>query len=177
MITVRKLAESFGLTRTTLLYYDRIGLLRPTRRSEAGYRLYDTDCVERLRLIRTYKNAGLSLNEIRDLLADTKGADKGFLRARLDELDEQICQLRIQQRSIVNLLRNVGDADPALAIERGTWVEILRASGMNEQDMQRWHDEFERNAPKAHHSFLRWLGIPEGDVCRIREKSREPSEG
>lgn len=177
MITVRKLAGAFGLTRTTLLYYDRIGLLRPARRSKAGYRLYDADCVERLRLIRTYKNAGLSLNEIRDLLADTKGADKSLLRERLDDLDEQIRQLRIQQRAIVKLLRKVGDSDSTLAIERGTWVDILRASGMNEQDMQRWHDEFERNAPKAHHSFLRWLGIPEGDVHRIREKSRGPSEG
>jgi hypothetical protein len=59
MITVGKLAERFGLSRTTLLYYERIRLLRSTNRSQSGYRLYGEDAVARLRLISTYKSAGL----------------------------------------------------------------------------------------------------------------------
>ena len=172
MITVRKLARTFGLSRSTLLYYDRIDLLKPTKRSESGYRLYNIDCVDRLRMIDIYKNTGLSLNEIRGLLDGDKGSEPEILRARLVELDEQIAELRTQQRAIVGLLKNVGDAKPTMAIDRGAWVEILRASGMNEQDMRRWHDKFEQNAPAAHHSFLRWLGIPEDEIQQIRAKSK-----
>ncbi len=39
MLTVGKLAEDFGLSRSTLLYYDRIGLLQPAARTEKGYRV------------------------------------------------------------------------------------------------------------------------------------------
>ena len=81
MITVGKLAERFGLSRTTLLYYERNRLLRSTARSRSGYRLYGEDAVARLRLISTYKSAGLPLAEIRRLLdaPDTAaGAGCGF---------------------------------------------------------------------------------------------------
>ena len=173
MITVRKLAARFGLSRSTLLYYDRIGLLRPSARSAAGYRLYDADSAERLRLICSYKNAGLGLQEIADLLAadpaDAAEGDRAILRRRLDELDEQISGLRVQQRALVDLLKNQGDAAPSITIERESWVSMLRASGMDDADMQRWHHEFERNAPAAHRSFLRWLGIPEDEIRRIRK--------
>ena len=58
LITVRKLAEQFGISRTTLLYYDRIGLLCPEKRSRAGYRLYGPRSVERLGLICSYQARG-----------------------------------------------------------------------------------------------------------------------
>jgi len=173
MITVRKLAATFGLSRTTLLYYDRIELLPPAARSAAGYRLYDAGCVERLRQISIYKNAGLTLKEIQELLTDGVTADSDILRARLNELDAQISDLRIRQRAIVGLLRGIGDTAPAITIERDAWVAMLRASGMDDVDMQRWHDEFERNAPAAHHSFLLWLGIPEDEIQQIRKNSKK----
>ena len=45
MYTVSKIAQRFGLSRSTLLYYDRIGLLSPSGRSPGDYRLYDqADC-------------------------------------------------------------------------------------------------------------------------------------
>ncbi len=173
MITVRKLAATFGLSRTTLLYYDRIGLLPPAARSKAGYRLYDADNNERLRQISIYKNAGLTLKEIQQLLAGGApgGAPGGsdILRARLNELDAQISDLRVRQRAIVGLLRGAGDTAPAITIERDAWVAMLRASGMDDADMRRWHDEFEGNAPAAHHSFLLWLGIPEDEIQQIRK--------
>ena len=173
MITVRKLAAMFGLSRSALLYYDRIGLLRPSARSPAGYRLYDEQAIARLRQIRAYKNAGLTLREIADLLNQAEAPDQGIFRNRLAELDNRIAELRIQQRAILGLMRQVGDTGPSIAIERGAWVEILRSSGMNEADMQSWHDAFERNAPDAHHSFLRGLGIPEQEILAIRQGSKK----
>jgi DNA-binding transcriptional MerR regulator len=176
MITIRKLAEMFGLSRTTLLYYDRIGLLRPAKRSRAGYRLYDDRSVAQLRLISTYKSTGLPLKEIRELMEKPNAPEKEVFCNRILELDEEIVKLRIQQRVLVSILRKSGYESPAVAIDKNAWIEILRLSGMNETDMQRWHAEFERNAPQAHHSFLLWLGIPENEVLEIRMRSMNRKE-
>src|SRR5512138_3479649 len=108
MITVGKLAETFGLSRTTLLYYERIRLLRAATRSESGYRLYGEDAVARLRLIATYKNAGLPLREIRALLDAPDTPNLGVFRRRIVELDGEIARLRVQQRALLVLLQRLG---------------------------------------------------------------------
>ena len=172
MITVSKLAKRFGLSRTTLLYYDRIGLLHPTARSNSGYRLYGEDDVERLRLICSYRNAGLTLKEIKLLLRRPDLPNEEILRNRLMQLDNEIGNLRVQQRAIINILRSLGAADSLSVIDKDAWVEILRSSGLNEKDMERWHAQFERNAPEAHHAFLTWLGISENQAREIRAKSK-----
>jgi DNA-binding transcriptional MerR regulator len=168
VITVGELAERFGLSRTTLLYYERIGVLPSTTRSAAGYRLYGDDAVERLRLVCTYKGAGLTLAEIRELLETPEGPNRGILRRRIVELDQDIARVRVQQRALVTLLKGMGDEAAADSIDRETWVQVLRSVGMSQEDMDRWHAEFERNAPQGHHSFLRWLGIPEEEALAIR---------
>ena len=176
MITIRKLGAMFGLSRTALLYYDRIGLLAPTARSQAGYRMYDEAAVARLGQICTYKNAGLGLREIAGLLEQGEAlggeaSEVAVFRRRLGELDQKIAELRIQQRAILGLLRQSDDQDASIGIEREAFVGILRGSGMNEADMRRWHQAFEADAPEAHHSFLRWLGIPEAEIVEIRQGS------
>ena len=168
MITVGALAERSGLSRTTLLYYERIRLLRSTMRTDAGYRLYGEEAVARLRLICTYKNAGLKLAEIRTLLDRPDEPHRGILRRRIVELDQEIVRVRVQQRALAGLLKGMGDDDASGTIDKDTWVQILRSAGMGPEDMDRWHAEFERNAPQGHHSFLRWLGIPEDEALAIR---------
>lgn len=179
LITVRKLAGRFGISRTTLLYYDRIGLLRPEQRSPAGYRLYGPGSVERLGLICSYKRAGLSLGDIRVLLEHPERESEKVLRERLVALDGQVLELRVQQRAIMSMLRSLGATDSRSNMDKETWVEILRESGMDEPSMERWHARFERNAPEAHRAFLAWLGIPEVEATRIRARARrsEPEPG
>jgi DNA-binding transcriptional MerR regulator len=168
MITVGKLASRFGLSRTALLYYHRIGLLRPTLRTASGYRLYGEEAVERLRLIGTYKSAGLPLAEVRKLLDAPDRPNLGILRKRILELDEEIAARRVQQRALVGLVRGLGDRKTSGAIDKDTWIDVLRSAGMDQKAMDRWHAEFERNAPAGHHCFLRWLGIPEKEALAIR---------
>lgn len=168
MITVSKLARRFGLSRTTLLYYDRMGLLNPSTRSSSGYRLYGEQEVERLRTICSYRDAGLKLAEIERLLERPEAPDRTILRHRLLELDREIGELRIQQRAILGILQNLGSSDPISAIDKTTWIEILRSCGLTEEDMNRWHRQFERSAPDAHHAFLLWLGISHEEALEIR---------
>src|ERR1700747_222422 len=70
MRTVSEVAELTGVTVRALHHYDELGLLCPSARSEAGYRLYSYDDLARLREILIWRRLGFSLNEVRSLLDD-----------------------------------------------------------------------------------------------------------
>lgn len=67
-LRVGHLARLAGVTVRTLHHYDDIGLLVATDRTDSGYRTYDDDAVDRLRAILTYRELGLSLDEIREAI-------------------------------------------------------------------------------------------------------------
>jgi hypothetical protein len=48
------------------------------------------------------------------------------------------------------------------------WTELFREIGLSDDDMHRWHQEFERRHPEGHQGFLEWLGLPEDRISRIR---------
>ncbi len=177
MITVGKLASRFALSRSTLLYYDRIGLLSPSARSAAGYRQYSEADVERMEAIHLYRRAGLGLADIRRVLDRGGDTVHRALEARLLELDGEIEGLRCQQRLILELVRGgagggrLGQGGKRL--DKAGWVAILAASGLDEAAQWRWHAEFERLAPEAHGEFLESLGIEAKEAARIRKRSRE----
>ncbi len=69
IFSVGEICEKTGITRKTLFYYDRIGLLCPTERTERqNFKLYDSQKLVRLEEIISYRRAGLSIREIRELL-------------------------------------------------------------------------------------------------------------
>jgi DNA-binding transcriptional MerR regulator len=170
--TVGVLARSVGLARSTLLYYDRIGLLPPSRRSTARYRLYGDDARQRLETIRTYRSVGLGLSEIRALLDARGGRTATILTSRLDRLNHEIAGLREQQRVIVELLKNRRLLRSARALDKHRWVQILSAAGLDEPAMHRWHVQFEALAPESHQDFLESLGIAPSEITSIRAWSR-----
>ncbi len=173
MFTVGRLARLCGLSRSTLLYYDSVGVLRPSGRSRANYRLYTEEDRRRLETIRRYRDAGLSLEEIKELLTAPGGESVEILEGQLGRLNQQIAELRQQQRVVIDLLRNRASFQQARALDKKSWVAVLRASGLDEDDMDRWHREFERLAPEAHQDFLESLGIPPEEIESIRAWSRD----
>lgn len=110
---IGELAERTGLSIRTLRHYDEIGLLRPSARSEGGFRLYTAEDESRLLLIRRMKPLGYSLEQMGELLAVVDGldADPGdaALRARLDGIREEATTRRD------GLRRQLGAADEFLA--------------------------------------------------------------
>ena len=52
------------------------------------------------------------------------------------------------------------------------WVEVFRATGLDEAMMHNWHREFEHRYPEQHESFLKWLNLPSDDILAIRKKSQ-----
>ena len=95
--TVGQVAERSGVTVRTLHHYDEIGLLRPSRRSASGYRLYTDEDLVRLQHVVVYRRLGFSLEEVAVLLDDPDADVAGHLRrqraavmSRLDELGELV---------------------------------------------------------------------------------------
>lgn len=171
-LTVGELAKHGGVSRTTLLYYERIGLLVPSARSDAGYRLYTDADAARLLQVREYRTSGLTLEAIAILLGNRDRA--GVIAQRLDAIRHEMAILTEQQAVLLRLLghRNAS----AQVMNKQRWSDLLRAAGMDEATMNRWHALFERQAPLAHAQFLRSLGLDEKEVARIRKWSVEMAE-
>jgi DNA-binding transcriptional MerR regulator len=98
-LTVSILAKRVGVPADTIRYYDRAGLLAPSARSAAGYRLYDEDAADRLRFIKGAQRLGLRLREIAELLAvrDRGACPCGHTQAlvlrRVAEIDAEVTRL------------------------------------------------------------------------------------
>ena len=94
--TVGQVADLFGVTVRTLHHYDEIGLLVPSERSRAGYRLYTDEDLVRLQQVVVYRRLELPLDEIATLLdggedpADHLRRQRATVMTRLDELRELV---------------------------------------------------------------------------------------
>ena len=97
MKTVKQMSQVSGISVRTLHHYDAIGLLKPTRVTEAGYRLYDDAALERLQSILLFRELQFPLKEIGRIL-DTPGFD------RQAALNDQIHLLELQREYIDRLL-------------------------------------------------------------------------
>ena len=112
---IGELAKATGLTTKTIRYYEALRLLKKPPRSEAGYRLYRQEDVERLEFIKQAKRLGLSLEEIREVLTlheqrqvpcvhvlallDQKLAQVDALMADLAEFRRELASLREESQA------------------------------------------------------------------------------
>src|SRR5262245_37594786 len=167
-LTVTHLARACGLSRTTVLYYESVGLLKAARRSAAQYRIYGERDLARLRQVCAYRDAGLTLADIRAILDQPSSDAASVLERRLVELEYEIGRLREHQREIGRLLKGTGGFRRLRMVTKEKWTGIMRAAGFTDEDMHRWHAEFERNAPQEHQEFLEFLHIPANEVTDIR---------
>jgi DNA-binding transcriptional MerR regulator len=171
MFSISIVGKKFGLSRSTLLYYDRLKLVRPTYRTSAGYRPYSAEDEARLKHICRYRETGLSLAAIKGLLAEEAPSPSlvsDALHQRLTELNHEIASLRRQQQVVLTLLPQKGQDRLARAMTKEKWVALLRAIGLNDAEMMQWHAAFERQSPLAHQDFLESLGLPKAEIRRIR---------
>ena len=167
-MTVGRLAARFGLSRTTLLYYDRLGLLRPAARSAGGYRVYDSADVARLATICRLRRAGLSLAEIRRAIDAAPPQLVAALAVRLGELDDQVQILRDRQRIILNALATGREGDRTWSMDKSQLVDVLAAAGIGADQQAAWHAAAERADGDLHRRLLESLDLPADEVARIR---------
>ena len=172
MLTIGQLAKKYSLSRSTLIYYDKLGVLSPSGRSYANYRLYSEADRQKLDRIMLFRSAGLSLETISQLL-DRQGGELGAaLEERLSSLNGEIQALRSQQQVILSLLKTTRPENGARVMDKATWVSILQGAGLDEAGMRQWHVEFEKTSPEAHQDFLESIGIGPAEIESIRAWSR-----
>lgn len=166
--TVTQLAKKYGLSRSTLLYYDKLGLLCPQARSKGNYRIYSEGECCRLEQVCTLRETGLQIKAIKRLLDAPASRSSAALQKRLDAINTEIAALRGQQKLIIKLLNKEELVLHTRVMTKEIWMNMLRAAGLDEEGMKRWHREFEATAPEAHQDFLESLGLSSSEIKHIR---------
>ena len=172
MFTIGQIAKRYSLSRSTLLYYDSKGMLKPSGRSNSNYRMYSSSDIQKLERILLFRNAGMSLAEITGLIDKNSDEIESALEKRLFSINREIQSLRDQQNVIINVIRNHGNIDNTRILTKDKWVSMLRAAGLDDEGMRNWHIEFEKNSPEAHQDFLESIGIPPDEIALIRNISK-----
>ena len=166
--TISKLAGKFNLSRSTLLYYDKIGLLNPEHHEKGEYRFYSEEDCEKLKQIVLYRKAGVSLKDIKKILTSKTSNFTDILQNRFASLNKEIQLLYDQQQIIAGLLKNTSILGSSKVMNKALWTKLLSASGLSDKDMRQWHITFEKTDPAMHHAFLKQLQIPPEEIDTIR---------
>ena len=110
MYTISEMASIFGVSRQTLIYYDKIGLFAPAEVNEKGYRFYSPTQIPLMRLICMLRDLGVDLDEIMRLTSSYDVAEMANkLRERVSELDGQIAVLEKERNSVQERLSFYSD--------------------------------------------------------------------
>lgn len=124
MFKVGEVSRRLGLNPQTLYFYERIGLMPNPQRTAAGYRLYDQNALERLTFITQAKALGLSLDDIKDLLALQDGQQLSCkevhsrLLKKVEHIDATITQLKTLRAQLMPLLDQCQQGLDAFESER-----------------------------------------------------------
>ncbi|GAB4100836.1 heavy metal-responsive transcriptional regulator [Sinomonas halotolerans] len=111
-------AAEAGMTAKALRFYEERGLLPAARRFPNGYRDYDEEALGRLDFIRRSRDAGLSLEQIKDIILVSQAGTTPcrhvdhLLAERLAEVEAQLAHLAEVRRSILTAQERVAGADP-----------------------------------------------------------------
>lgn len=105
---IGEVAERSGMSLRTLRHYDEVGLLRPSARSEGGFRLYTGADLDRLLVIRRMKPLGFSLEAMQDVMTTVASLEEAqepdaALEARLREVigEAQVRRQKLRQQLVM----------------------------------------------------------------------------
>jgi MerR family transcriptional regulator, copper efflux regulator len=107
---IGSVAKTSGMPIKTIRYYEELGLLRTTGRTEGGYRLFNSDVFSRLSFIKRAQGLGLTLSEIKEFLDVYDQGDlpcdhiRVKLEDKLEAIEQQIQQLQILKQELRGLL-------------------------------------------------------------------------
>ncbi|UTY58468.1 Cu(I)-responsive transcriptional regulator [Massilia sp. erpn] len=118
-MNIGQAATASGVSAKMIRYYESIGLVSESRRSDSGYRIYGDKDLHALRFIKRARNLGFSLEQIRDLLSlwqnnERASADvKAIALAHVDELNQRIRELSEMRDTLASLADSChGDQRP-----------------------------------------------------------------
>lgn len=147
MYQISELARQVGLSRTTLLYYEKLGLLRG-KRLKNGYRVYSDKDAQQLRLVQQLHLGGLTLKECKACLEAR--INRQDLHQRLSQLDREIAEKQKARDLLASLLGETGQKE--------------------------WHETIQEVAPEAHLDWLIQQGFNEKEAIRLQWLSKDMNE-
>ncbi len=103
--SIQQLSRLAGVTTRTLRWYDQLGLLKPSRVAESGYRYYGPAEVDRLQHILYYRALGVGLARIRECLDDPSFDRLTALRSHLSALEQEQARLEALIQSVKDTIR------------------------------------------------------------------------
>ncbi|WP_409483888.1 MerR family transcriptional regulator [Arsenicicoccus dermatophilus] len=172
LLTVGQVSETYGVTVRTLHHYDQVGILRPSERSTAGYRLYTEDDLERLQHVVVYRRLGFSLGEVARLLADVDAqgseAAVAHLRRQREVVRTRLAEMRDLVRAIDRAMERAMNDTPATPrdlqeIFGQAWDEH---EGYQAEAEQRWGD-----TPQWAQAQGRQAGMTKADWAAVKAES------
>jgi MerR family transcriptional regulator, copper efflux regulator len=113
-MTIGQVAKLAGVGVETIRFYEREGLLNKPKRRPSGYRMFDAEVVNRIRFIKSVKELGFSLKEIRELLflrVDSRASAtevKKRVDSKIEQIDRRIRDLKKVRNALSQLSRSVG---------------------------------------------------------------------
>ncbi|MGW1785742.1 helix-turn-helix domain-containing protein [Streptomyces sp. NPDC002143] len=117
LLTIGELARATGLSVRTIRYWSDEGVLTPVTRSAGGYRLYGAESAARLELIRTLRELGLGLADVRRVLAGERTVAE-VAAAHVTALDAQIRALRVTRAVLSSVARRGASAQETTLMNR-----------------------------------------------------------
>jgi MerR family transcriptional regulator, thiopeptide resistance regulator len=170
--TVGELARLAGITVRTLHHYDRIGLVRPSERTAAGYRSYDLRDLDRLQQVLVYRELGFPLEEVATLLDDPDADPAVHLRRQHRLLRERIERTQAMVAAVEKEMEARQMGIPLSPEERfevfGDWLPEEYAAEAEERwgDSAAWAQSQRRTAAMSKED---WLGVrAEADALERR---------
>ncbi|HCC11571.1 MAG TPA: MerR family transcriptional regulator, partial [Atlantibacter hermannii] len=125
LIQVGELAKRAGITVRTLHHYESLGLLLPSGRTAAGYRLYNAHDVQRLHTIQALTQMGLSLSDVRDTLENQSVSLNDIIGRQLTMLDEKLSRIATLRERLVTLQSELQSGQEPDLSEWLTTLELM----------------------------------------------------
>ena len=135
-LKIGEVSERSGIGLEALRFYERSGLLDRPARTEAGYRLYNEEALERLEFIKRAQVLGFSLDEIARIIAEKRAGQspcaevREIVRRRLQEIDERMRQMQRYRRELAAALAGWDKTEEAeghvCGLIEGTEIEAAK---------------------------------------------------
>lgn len=149
-LTVGRTARLVGVSVRTLHHWDEIGLVRPSTRSWAGYRLYDTDDVARIHQVLVYRETGMSLAEIARVLDSPDVDPRAHLARQRELLTDCIAHLTRMLRAVDTMMEETMNETDLTAARRASIFGTDWGEQWREEAEERWGgtDEWAQSAAR-----------------------------
>ncbi|MGD1704231.1 MerR family transcriptional regulator [Dapis sp. BLCC M229] len=155
LLQIGELAKQTGLSIRTLRYYDEIGLLVPSHRTEAEYRLYSEADIARLQHILSLRQLGFALKEIRECLENPAFSLPNVINLHLARLQEQIV---VSQSLFTKLSTLAQQLQTSQTIAVDDLLQIMENLTMTQQYLtQEQHDLLEARLKGSNEGQTKWL--------------------